>query len=316
VLAVAVFFVAAARDPGLWSGWWIAAMVGGILAFAGQVLQDFLPVAMSRHDVDSGAGPFSTHLVLLLPLLFALDWPPPWGRDHRPGVLFLALCVLLVAAWYTGNRIIWLAFAAQLGVGILTWHRLPATPREHAAALRRLAVLMAVAIAIAFAASLAERFERNLLHDTGVPAGLEHDLRPKIWSVAWERFQDAPWLGHGFGREVLAASFEPLTPKVGHHPVLRHAHDTFIDMALEVGIVGLAAFLALLGFLVRRYRAMLGDPALAPLGMIGLALIAGFVVKNLTDDFLHRHNALVFWSLNAMLLGLARSPARAQRPGD
>jgi hypothetical protein len=27
------------------------------------------------------------------------------------------------------------------------------------------------------------------------------------------------------------------------------------------------------------------------------------VVKNLTDDFMHRHNALVFWALNGMLLG-------------
>jgi hypothetical protein len=71
----------------------------------------------------------------------------------------------------------------------------------------------------------------------------------------------------------------------------------------------------LLAALARRYRAMLADPVLAPLGMMGLALLAGFIVKNFTDDFLHRHNALVFWSLNAMLLGLARSTApRAAAP--
>jgi len=314
-LAFVVFFLAAEREPRLWPRWWIAAMAGGALAFLGQAVQDYLPVMFMRHAVDAGAGPFSTHLVLLLPLLFALDWPPPWGLDHRPRMLSLALCVLLVAAWYSGNRIVWLAFAAQLGVGLVTWKRLPATPREHAAALRRLAVIAAVAIGVAFAASLAERFERNLLHDTGVPAGLEHDLRPKIWAVAWNRFLEAPWLGHGFGREILATSFEPLTPPGVNHPELRHAHDTFIDMALEVGAVGLAAFVLVLALLVRRYVGMLAEPRLAPLGMIGLALIAGFVVKNLTDDFLHRHNALVFWSINAMLLGLARSHA-AEKPGE
>ena len=59
------------------------------------------------------------------------------------------------------------------------------------------------------------------------------------------------------------------------------------------------------------------DAALAPLGMMGLALIAGFVVKNLTDDFLHRHNGLVFWALNALLLGLARGAKRTaeREPG-
>jgi O-antigen ligase len=147
-------------------------------------------------------------------------------------------------------------------------------------------VVVAIAFAVAFAASFAERFERNLLHDTGVPPGLEHDLRLKIWAVAGERFLEAPWLGHGFGREVLASSFEPLTPPRVNHPMLRHGHDMFIDLALETGVVGLVAFAALLAALARRYRAMLRDPALAHLGMLGLALL---------------------WALNAMLLGLARS---------
>jgi len=36
---------------------------------------------------------------------------------------------------------------------------------------------------------------------------------------------------------------------------------------------------------------------------VGVALIAGFAVKNLTDDFLFRSNAKEFWALSAMLLG-------------
>ncbi len=313
VLAFLVFFTAAARDRSLWPKWWSAAIAGGALAFVGQALQDVLPFPISRHPVDAGGGPFSTQLVLLLPLLFALDWPPPWGRDHRPRLLLLALCVLLAAAWYTGNRMVWVAFAAQLAVGAATWKRLPEPPAARARALRRLGVVAAIAVAVAFAASVAERNERNLLHDTGVPPGLEHDLRPRIWAIAWDKYLEAPWLGHGFGREVLAPAFLPLTPKGVNHPALRHGHNTFIDMALEVGTVGLAAFVALLVALALRYRAMLADAELAPLGMMGLALIAGFVVKNLTDDFLHRHNGLVFWALNAMLLGLARG---AKRPAE
>jgi O-antigen ligase len=309
VLAFVVFFVAAARDPSLWPAWWTALMAGAAVGFAAQALQDVVPVSVSRHAVDGGPGPFSTHLVLLLPLLFALDWPPPWGRDHRPRVLVLGLCVFLAAAWYTGNRIVWLAFATQLAVGIATWRKLPEDAAQRAVTLRRLGALAIVAIAVAFAASVAERNQRNLLHDTGVPPGLSHDLRPRIWRAAWGEFVQAPWLGHGFGREVLAPVFIPLTPKEANHPQLLHGHNTFVDMALEVGVVGLAAFVVLLAALARRYRAMLADPLLAPLGMIGLALLAGFIVKNFTDDFLHRHNALVFWSLNAMLLGLARSTA-------
>jgi len=245
--------------------------------------------------------------VLLLPLLFALDWTPPWGRERRPRLLVFALVLLFAAAWYTGNRIVWLAFAAQIGVGMVTWRRLGTTQADRTSTLRRLAVVAAVAIAVAFAASVAERYERNINFVTGVDGGLEHDLRPVIWTRAWEKIGEAPWLGHGFGREIAAPAFMPLTPNTAGHPILMHGHNTFLDVAIQLGVVGGAIFALLLAMLARRYVALLGDPASAPLGMMGLALLAGFVVKNLTDDFFHRHNALVFWALNAMLLGFAAS---------
>ncbi len=59
---------------------------------------------------------------------------------------------------------------------------------------------------------------------------------------------------------------------------------------------------------------------LAFLGVVGLSLLTGFVVKNLTDDFLFRSNAKEFWALIAMLTGLgtrlsARPAAGSQRLG-
>jgi O-antigen ligase len=135
-------------------------------------------------------------------------------------------------------------------------------------------------------------------------------LRPRIWAVALERLRAAPWLGHGFGREIQAEAFIPAAPRGVAHPEVRHAHNVFLDVAIQLGIVGLAAFIALLGALALEYRRYLRDPAVAPLGIMGLALLAGFVVKNLTDDFFYRHNAVVFWAINGMLLGLARARRR------
>ena len=80
---------------------------------------------------------------------------------------------------------------------------------------------------------------------------------------------------------------------------------------MTVGI-GLGVFVLLLAALAREHWRWVRDPRVAPLGIVGLTLLAGFVVKNLTDDFLHRHSALLFWAMNAMLLGLAQ---RARREG-
>jgi hypothetical protein len=45
------------------------------------------------------------------------------------------------------------------------------------------------------------------------------------------------------------------------------------------------------------------DDTLAFVGVAGLALIAGFVAKDLTDDFLFRSNAKELWAMTGFLLG-------------
>jgi hypothetical protein len=124
-------------------------------------------------------------------------------------------------------------------------------------------------------------------------------------------FLESPWLGHGFGREILAPAFQVVkVPPELHHPRILHAHNVFMDMALELGVVGLGAFLAVLYTLARQYRATFRDAGTVSFGILGLALLTGFIVKNLTDDFLHRHDALMFWAMNGALLGVIRPAVR------
>jgi O-antigen ligase len=303
-LAFAFYFLASREDR--WRLWWTALVAGTVLAVAATLLQDVLPFALSRHPIDGGAGPLSTHLVLITPLLFALAWPKPWGREQGSLALIVALALLVAAGWLTANRIIWPALAAELLAGIAAWRVGARAGTVPSRSLARVTLAAGLIIVLAFATSVIERSDRALRLAT-TPAQIDSDLRPRIWAVAAERFREAPWLGHGFGREILAASFIPLTPRNTQHPEIRHAHNVFVDVALQLGIVGLAIFIAMLVALAREYRHLLADTRLAPLGMMGLAMLAGFVVKNLTDDFLYRHNALVFWAINGMLLGLARN---------
>jgi O-antigen ligase len=304
LLAFAIFFLAAARLA-RWRLWWIAIVTGTVAVFALLVAQQ-AGIRLSRHPMDGGPGPWSTHLVMLAPLLLAIAWPRPWGFDRGVVAKLAALILLMVAAAATGNRIVWAAFGAQLAVFIAISGSMPAMDPARLAMLRRLTVITALAVVIGFAASVLERNVEHYRFDPSVTASIDRDLRPKLWSVAWNEFRKAPLLGHGFGREILKEKFQAVTTVAPNHPEMRHSHNVFSDIALQLGVVGLALFLAVLAALAREYRGYLRDARLAPLGVIGLALIAGFVVKNLTDDFFYRHNALVFWALNGMLLGLGR----------
>jgi O-antigen ligase len=177
-------------------------------------------------------------------------------------------------------------------------------------ALKGVIALGGLAIAALFVASIVAKSEHFYPADPSLASSVEQDLRPRLWSLGFERWSDAPILGHGFGRDLLAETFLPETPKGVDHPPLQHAHNTLINIALQLGVVGVVIAIVVLASLSREYVSMLARGPTALLGVIGLALLAGFVVKNLTDDFMHRHNAQVFWALNAMLLGFA---ARARR---
>ncbi len=307
-LAFVTFFLVAS-DTARWRLWTAALAAGTLVVFALQHLQSILPFPISRHPMDGGGGPMSTHLVLLAPVLLALAWPRPWGWNRHAGVLALALLLLLAAAWDSGNRIVWGAFAVQLVVVLVLWRHMPAMDPRRERIVRAVVAAAGVALAIAFAGAIVERNER--LYDPALPVTthLERDLRPRIWATAVEQIRKAPWLGHGFGREILAPVFVPLTPDA-LHPEVRHGHNLFLDQALQLGLVGAAAFTLLFALLALEYARMLRVRELAPYGVVGLAILAGFVTKSLTDDFLHRHNAAVFWALNGMLLGLARPRSR------
>jgi O-antigen ligase len=306
-LAVAAFFLSA-QQPGQWRTWCTAMLAGTAAVFALHMAQDTFGFSLTRHAVFEQRGPWSTHLVLMAPLVLALAWRPPWGGGQGMAIAASAMALLLYAAWETDNRIVWVAFAAQFLIAAAL------RPASADGGTRRLRLVAVAAALVATAALAASILDRSALHFAGAADSLERDVRPRIWGVAWDKFTQAPVLGHGFGREILAADFIPQTPRVLNHPQIRHGHNVFVDVALGLGLAGLAVLVALLALLAREYRGYLRRPEVAPLGVIGLTVLAGFLVKCMTDDFLHRHNGVVFWALNAMLVGLARSaPALTPR---
>jgi exopolysaccharide production protein ExoQ len=115
--------------------------------------------------------------------------------------------------------------------------------------------------------------------------------RTDLWTVAIMMIQRHPWLGYGFGgfwRGFIGDSGEFWTAVGWPTP---HAHNGFIDLTLDLGLVGLAVFLVglvtALAAAVVRVRSGRTTSAVAP-----FVLLMFVALYNLTESSILRHNTL------------------------
>lgn len=270
----------------------------------------------------AGVGAFSTLLVLVVPLLPLLAAPRPVGFGAGPwqlAALAALFALLLVAARLTENRMIWVALAAGFVVAaaLAAWRwraRLARAPLRWGAVL----LVLLVVLGALFVDAARERARADFNGRADVARALADDPRLLLWQHTFERIRERPWTGFGFGKSILR---EQLREETGH-PLLLHAHNLFVSQWLQTGAVGVATLLALLAALAWRYWGFLRAPdgTLAAIGLAGLAMLAAFLVKNLTDDFMVRPTSKEFWALNACLVGYGMrrmrvaSAAAAQPP--
>jgi len=244
-----------------------------------------------------GPGNLSSALLILLPCSLAAAWygqRSGWPMTLR--IAAIALAVASLAAAYTAeSRTFWLALAAQVAVAavLLTMNGNAVRSRRSALA------LFAAALALGAAAmTLHVQTTREALG----ARSMEEDPRLALWKEVTGRIRERPSTGYGFGRGILRTELRGELGEVQ----LWHAHNLFLDTALQLGIPGVLLLLALLGATLREGWRLARDPA--PLAMAaGIAIVsvlAGMVVRNLTDVLLVRQNALLYWSALGVLLAL------------
>ena len=304
LLTMTIFYVAA-HDREAWRTL-IATVLASFALLAGLAgALAALPGGWNPARWHAGVGAFSTYLVLVAPLLLTLLAPAPAGFAGGRRSLLIAgvlLALLLVAARLSDNRMVWVALAAVfITASVLAALRWRTTLAR--APVRWFAPLLAVflVLGLLFADVARERAKNSFPVQTSMAQTFSADLRLPLWDFTAARIRERPWTGYGFGKSILEEELRGAL----HDPLLSHAHNVFASQWLQIGAFGLVGFVALLAALGWRFVGFLRarDDTLALIGLIGLSLLAGFIVKNLTDDFLVRSNAKEFWALCAMLLG-------------
>src|SRR6267143_44407 len=151
---------------------------------------------------------------------------------------------------------------ASRGAALASVFALAIVPLTHArlTARQRIAILLTVSLlvcgALVFVPSTSwERLSTIPLEfSQGTFTG-----RTVIWTAAWELFRTHPLLGVGANAFRLTVSrilAEPIRADESGTPQAPAAHNTFLSVLVEQGVIGFALFCALLGFLALSLRGL------------------------------------------------------------
>jgi len=261
----------------------------------GGLLFDYGVRAGSLH---SGPGTFSTYLVTVLPYLLVAVFQ---ARKISLRLMIMALILgNLFALYLTHMRGVWIAVAVPLfWVG---WRFLP-----KAAFL--ISVALVVVLILLFAPSKVIRHQTPLTA-TGSPlASIETGrARWELTKFCLEKIKENPFRMIGFGRRSFVKKYKEFYLQY-KGAQLWHAHNTFLDIALQTGIQGLAFFCFLLYKLLRYTYggASLENSPWRRWYLLGtFMMIVTFFVRNLSDDFFVDDSALLFWFLSGAAVALRK----------
>lgn len=121
--------------------------------------------------------------------------------------------------------------------------------------------------------------------------------RTLLWSGIFNKLQDRFWLGFGRGAFWLpqGRNAKEVGEALGYGFVAPHAHNGFIDIALDVGFIGLSLFLII--YLVAFVRALKRAYATQHSeNLWPLAFLIFLAMNNMTESFLLRI-ANIYWVL-------------------
>lgn len=282
---------------------WSAMLIGAaLMSVSGLALMFFGEGYMAGGAARAGSLAdgyqyFATYLVLVWPFILLAPWLYQ-GRWARLAGLAL-IPISAAAAYATQTRGAWLALCAQTALLMVVMSR-----RRLLAAVGGLALIAAMVSAVLWLPQLShgERWEQ-LWRSPQHMQGSAGDLL-QVWSHAWQEIKQHPFKGIGYGRETFTEAYPAF--RQSHQPLLWHTHNVFVENALHLGVQGLAALLLILVMLAINLWPR-SPPAPGQAGDLaataGLATLAGFCVRNLTDSLFVDSPALLFW----MIMGLAYS---------
>ena len=261
---------------------WLDSLYRHIPRLVTHVQTSFSSIQAGIHPNEIGGT-----IALLLPLAAALVL---FERGRRVRVLALASAAMMaVVLVLSASRSGLAGAAAALGLLVLLrWPRLLfALPFGAAAAVAGVLTLGPARLAQSFAA----------LDAASGSSGLG---RLEVWSRALDMIQDFPFTGIGLNTfPVILNTYYPLFSTDPTATSLPHAHNLFLQTAVDLGVLGLMCFItlwALAGLgLARGWRAAASLAERAPLAGLAGGLLAHFIYSQTDAVALGAKPGVLLW---------------------
>lgn len=260
----------------------------------GGTLFDYQIRAQSFHY---SFGAFSTYLVTILPYLliglFAVKKEYPYRR-----ILFLLLLLNLFVLYLTQARGAWVA--AVVCLTFVGWKFLSKRNLIIAGGIGTILVLLVLPRSI---------FE----HQTQITNPESPDQKIETGRARWElykfvleRMVENPFRMLGFGQRSFVKKYPEFYNKY-KGALLWHAHNTFLNIALQTGVQGLALFCLLIFVLLKyTFERTRAEPAPLPkfYFQATFMMIIALFVRTSTDDYFKDDSALLFWFLSGVAFSI------------
>jgi O-antigen ligase len=250
-------------------------------------------------SVTSGEVWLSTYLVMVIPLCFALFIFEKSRHERRLALGATMMATVCLALTFSRASL----FALLSELGCFAW------------IVRRKALIVAAALTgLLMGAVTIGVINYGFLTvpgtDIPIRGGSTSSLvhRIDIWKHTLARVVEHPFVGIGYGKDNFQRVFGQKVEEVqsGHTAVLQAGtHNTFLDVALGVGLPGLVLFIWLIQRIAAQSFARFRqseDPMTKAMTLgVGVSII-GLTVRLLFDHMLIGTLALQFWVLVAMAM--------------
>lgn len=303
ILTFLIFFKITRSDREF-NFWFVTLTVSAMLtgAFA---LAHFLRGLDPYHvGVYGGTLHYAAYLNTVFPMLAAFAiLRTGWQRMF----LVILMVFLLLTAIGSTSRAVWIGFLAELLLfgGLYLRHM---GVRPH---VRRTAMAASLGVFVLLSAALlyVTKEKRSL---TGGPVeiiaqAIKSDRRPQLWIDSLQFIKERPVTGAGFGRMVLSEELVKQQQDRNHS----HAHNIFLNYAVQLGLLGPVVLVFLFYSVVRELWGMVksSNRDLKILGIAGTSIVGGIFIQCMIEDVFVQHMALQFWALMGMSFGYAMNKA-------